>query len=597
MGKSVSITDFNSLQRFFSLQKQNRDNAKSELRLIHALDTETRDGNIFLIADSDGKFLDNITPENIINFLFSAKYQNTWNFFFNLNYDAEVILKLLGTELYKYKQTHNLNFTFKNYKIRYIPSKSLSITKGHHSTVFFDIAQFYKESLLSAYENNIGKIDDNYKEIKKQRAVFSKSFYKDNKNKVRNYCIQDCKYTKELSEHFVNLFNNAFDFMPKRWLSSGYLAEKVIINHGIKFPYFNETPFKIQQFAKWSYFGGRFEILKRGHIGTAYLYDINSAYPFAMTKIPDLLDGKWINSKTINQNAEIGFFKIHADIPDFEMIPCFPFRKNNMIIFPSGKFDTFCTLSELKVCDPKFYKVIDAWQFIPNKETLGDIKYPFKKFIEKLYRKRMRLKRQNDPMQLPIKIILNSMYGKTGQVYRNRIGNLYNPVIFSFITGTARAMLYNFAKENKLENELVSFATDSICTTRKINLKSAKLGEFSHENEANDVFFLQNGIYRFNGKWKQRGLGRLGTKAIEHLDTFEKDSKLFIKIKILRSNRLRQSILSNNLKDIGKITEKTREINLNTDKKRFWLETLTGINDKINESLPLSLNFFTKEQI
>ena len=577
MGKSVSITDFKSLQRFFSLQKQNRDNAKSELRVIHALDTETRDGNIFLIADSDGKFLDKITPENIINFLFSSKYQNTWNFFFNLNYDAEVILKLLGPELFRYKKTHNLNFTFRNYKIRYIPSKSLSITKGHHSTVFFDIAQFYKESLLSAYENNIGKIDDNYKEFKKKRSQFSKSFYRHNINKVRNYCIQDCKYTKELSEHFVSLFNDAFGFMPKRWLSSGYLAEKVIINHKIKFPYFNEIPFKIQQFAKRSYFGARFEILKRGHIGTAYLYDINSAYPYAMTKIPDLLNGKWINQKTINQKSEVGFFKIQADIPDFEMIPCFPFRKNNMIVFPSGKFETYCTLSELKVCDPKFYKILDSWQFIPNSET-----YPFKKFIEKLYRKRMRLKRQNDPMQLPIKIILNSMYGKTGQLYRNRIGNLYNPVMFSFITGTARAMLYNFAKENKLENEIVSFATDSICTTRKINLKSAKLGEFSLENEANDVFFLQNGFYRFNGKWKQRGLGKLGTRDIEHLDTFEKDDKLFYRFKMTRANRLRSSILSNKLSEIGKITEKTREVNLNADKKRFWFEPLTGINHKMN---------------
>ena len=593
MGKSISLTDIKSLQRFFSLQKQNRDNAKSELRVIHALDTETRDGNIFLIADSDGKFLDDITPESIINFLFSSKYQNTWNFFYNLNYDAEVILKLLGTELFRYKKTKNLNFTFKNFKIRYIPSKSLSITKGHHSTVFFDIAQFYKESLLSAYENNIGKIDNNYKEIKKKRSQFSKTFYNDNRNKVRTYCIQDCKYTKELSEHFVNLFNDAFGFMAKRWLSSGYLAEKVIINHKIKFPYFNEIPYKIQQFAKRSYFGGRFEILKRGHIGTAYLYDINSAYPYAMTKIPDLLDGKWINQKTINQNAEIGFFRIQADIPDFENIPCFPFRKNNMIIFPSGKFETYCTLSELKVCDPKFYKVLDAWQFIPNISS----EYPFKKFIEKLYRKRMRLKRQNDPMQLPIKIILNSMYGKTGQLYRNRIGNLYNPVMFSFITGHARSMLYNFVKKNKLENEIVSFATDSICTTRKINLKSVKLGEFSLENKANDVFFLQNGFYRFDGKWKQRGLGRLGTREIEHLDTFEKDGKLFYRFKVTRANRLRQSILSNKLSEIGKSTEKTREVNLNADKKRLWLESLTGINHKMNRSLPLSLNYFTKAEI
>jgi len=158
-------------------------------------------------------------------------------------------------------------------------------------------------------------------------------------------------------------------------------------------------------------------------------------------------------------------------------------------------------------------------------------------------------------------------------------------------------MLYDFVKKNNLENELVSFATDSICTTRKINLKSAKLGEFSHENEAKDVYFLQNGIYRFNGKWKNRGIGSLGTKQIEHLDTFEKDGKLFIKIKILRSNRLRSSILSNKLSEIGKITEKTREVNLNADMKRVWLEKLTGINDKMNKSMPISLNYFTEDEI
>ena len=592
MAKPVSITDVKTLQRFFSLQKQNRNKAKSELRLIHALDTETRDGDIFLIADSDGKFLDEITPISVMNFLFSRKYQNTWNFFFNLNYDAEVILKLLGSELFKYKQTGNLNFTFRDFKIKYIPSKTLSITKGHHSAVFFDIAQFYKQTLLSAYEKNIGKVDDNYKDYKKKRAIFSKSFYDHNKTKVRNYCIQDCKFTKELSEHFVKLFHNAFGFYANRWLSSGYLAEKVIINHKIVIPEFNEIPFKIQQFSRWSYFGARFEILKRGYIGTAYLYDINSAYPYAMTKIPDLQDGKWINHKKINQKAKMGFFKILADIPDFETIPPFPFRKDNMIIFPSGKFETYCTLAELQVCDPKFYKVLDAWQFIPNSEN-----YPLKKFIEKLYRKRMRLKRQKDPMELPIKIILNSMYGKTGQLHKGRIGNLFNPVIFAFITGYARAMLYDFVKVNKLEKELVSFATDSICVTKKLKINSHKLGDFSKENEAKDVFFLQNGVYRFNGKWKNRGIGSLGINQIEHLDTFEKDGKLFYRFKVLRSNRLIQSILSNNLKDIGKITEKTREINLNADKKRFWLETLTGINDKMNRSLPISLNYFTKEEI
>jgi hypothetical protein len=32
---------------------------------------------------------------------------------------------------------------------------------------------------------------------------------------------------------------------------------------------------------------------------------------------------------------------------------------------------------------------------------------------------------------------------------------------------------------------------------------SAELGQFNLENSANDVFVLQNGVYRFDGTWKQ----------------------------------------------------------------------------------------------
>ncbi len=56
-------------------------------------------------------------------------------------------------------------------------------------------------------------------------------------------------------------------------------------------------------------------MLKRGFIGKAYLYDINSAYPFAITKIPDLSNGKWIQSKSIHEKAKLGFFKIRSNIP------------------------------------------------------------------------------------------------------------------------------------------------------------------------------------------------------------------------------------------------------------------------------------------
>jgi hypothetical protein len=47
-----------------------------------------------------------------------------------------------------------------------------------------------------------------------------------------------------------------------------------------------------------------------------------------------------------------------------------------------------------------------------------------------------------------------------------------------------------------------SFFSDSICVTKKLDIDSNKLGDFSFADSANDVFVLQNGINRFNGKWK-----------------------------------------------------------------------------------------------
>lgn len=342
-----------------------------------------------------------------------------------------------------------------------------------------------------------------------------------------------------------------------------------------------------------SYFGGRFEMLKRGFIGKAYLYDINSAYPFAITQIPDLTQGKWIQRKSIHENAKLGFFEIEADIPDDTYIPPFPFRANGQLVFPSGRFITSVTLAEMQNRDRSRYKIRNSWQFVPISKAL-----PYGKFIENLYQKRLELKQNGSPMQLPIKIILNSIYGKTGQKINRIIGNLFNPVIFSHITGFARAQLYRFVVDHNIEKETVAFATDSICVTKKLDIDSTRLGEFSFEKSANDVFYLQNGFYRFNGKWKQRGLGKLESKEIEHIDTFEKNGKLLCQLEVKRNTRLRSSILQENLSEIGRIKSITREINLNADRKRFWLGKIENIESKtMNDSIPISLNQFNKEEI
>lgn len=98
--------------------------------------------------------------------------------------------------------------------------------------------------------------------------------------------------------------------------------------------------------------------------------------------------------------------------------------------------------------------------------------------------------------------------------------------------------------------------------------------------------------------WKQRGFGKLEGKDIEHLETVERNGKLFYKLNMLRSTRLRSSIIQNNLSEIGKIKPFMREINLNADRKRLWLARIESIDDRVcSDSVPISMNHFKKHSI
>jgi len=561
--------------------------------------TETdTDGNIFLVCDSNGDFIDypDISFDNLARFF--QKYEGKWVFCYNLGYDATCILKLLPKEILdSYKLDRKLKFNYKEYEIHYIPNKQLTIRKGNHSVNFYDIAQYFdRRPLAEAYSKSIGKtLDPEYLQMKEKREDFSLSYYLRHKKQMRRYCIADCILTKELAEKWLDTFHEVFLFYPRNWVSSGYLAEKVLINYGIYVPRFNETDYAVQELARNCFYGGRFELIKKGFIGKCYLYDINSAYPFALTTIPDILDGKWIGGTRIHPKAKLGFFHIIVYI-DFSAKICpFPFRKKNgTIVYPFGKFETFVTLEELKSVedDPRIkYTILELHQFIPNKNC----EYPFKKYIEDLYNRRMKLRDEGNQQEQAIKIILNSTYGKTAQTTNNQFGNLFNPIISASITGFARAQLYRFMKEHDLENNIVAFATDSIATTKKIpDLDSKKLGEMKLDKEGDDVYYLSNGYYRFNGKWKNRGIGNDPDEKnveIEHLGTeIGKDGQLYIEVQTTQMQHLKSGIIRNLYKSIGKIRKYKKKVYLNSDRKRKWDKSLERIDDQTCDSIPINMN-------
>jgi len=64
-----------------------------------------------------------------------------------------------------------------------------------------------------------------------------------------------------------------------------------------------------------------------------------------------------------------------------------------------------------------------------------------------------------------------------------------------------------------------------------------------------------------------------------------------MKCKVLRSKRLRSSILCNTPENIGKFSVIEREIDLNADSKRLWLNQLSSMNDKTKTVLAMKFRY------
>lgn len=641
LDSSLPITDVCTLKKINVYEHQDRNFKPFRYRRSIGWDTETINGNICVIANSDEKPLRDPTIDSLFDFLLTKRYQYAINWFYcPKGYDMEVILKFLPREeLDKCKDPNKDRqipvFRYGDYKLTYIPMKKLSITKGHHTTTFYDVRQYYGRSLAYDYLRYIHKLpdsdidiltkhpdeqdhtkhassifhdlpDDTKVEIissmkmKKLRSKFTTRMWNREKKSITDYCIKDAKWTSKLGEYMVKLLHDSTSLYFRNYSGPAYITEKMLIHKGLHnyIPkmqtYVNSGQLPLVELAYNSYFGGWFEMYKRGFVGNTWQYDLNSAYPDAFSRLPDITKGKWIGHKTeILDNTLLGFAKVRMDIPEDANIGPLPFRQGHKILRPLGQFETFATIDELRTLDPTWYTILDSYQYLDEDPT-----YPFYSHIVEMYQQRQKLKKEGNDLQLVFKIMLNSLYGKTGQT-RPFVGNIFNPIIFAFLTGFVRAKMYNFIKTNNLWKNVIAIATDGIFLTRPVDIgKNDKLGELSavYDKPSQDTFFVQNGFYRAHAKWKQRGLGSLGTKTIENVELKEVGNELYGVFEVSRSHRLVSSIIRGLHSDIGKIERFEKRIDLNGDRKRIWDSDLKSLSDeRLIVSAPLIFPYSYRE--
>jgi len=601
--------------RHIKISRQYRTKPKLKwVKDILGFDTETFNGQAFLIACSDGRYSEINSFNQAAKFLTYYKYRKTTNFFWNLEYDFQAIISYLSEkyleELYYFKKVK-----YKDWEIRYIPRKYFRISKNRAGAAFYDLFQYYKMSLNNAAVRYLKKhkIDLKYDIFKDWREIQKQ------KSKIIDYCLHDAKLCQQLGEFISQMFKKA-GIGFTRPLSPAKLSMRYFLAT-CDIPKFQNR--RIQQYALWSYHGGRFEVLQRGYFDNAYLYDLNSAYPAEIANLLDVRLGYWVRTNKLLDDSYYGFFKVKVSCGNKWISPL-AFEKKQLVVFPrTQNITTYITLNELKTIVDKGIgkvKILDSYQWIPSER-----KQVFPN-IPDLYRKRLYLKQAGDPLDLVFKVVLNSLYGKfielqrrlipvkTGEFAENLVhvmkgekagvykriwvaGQLYFPIYASIITSNVRLKI--FSAFWKADCAAVAGFTDSIFTTEKIFKSSDKLGEWSFV-DSGEFIVVGTGLYTFKGDRKTKTAWR-GYHLEDKIDLFEILQKGGVKqtVKIPQKQlvKLGQWLLHRHaLKNVplNEIINVLRELDVNFDKKRKWHRKFSSCRDVLRSTILSSSLLFSR---
>lgn len=176
------------------------------------------------------------------------------------------------------------------------------------------------------------------------------------------------------------------------------------------------------------YFGGRVQCFKRGIIDKKFsVYDINSAYPFAMTyRHPMGLGYAYGDREIPFSDTDRVFYRLEC-----VSAGAFPYRVKPTagLSFPDDN-----KAREYYVTDWEYWTAKNAG-LIEKIKIVECVKFDetcdFKEYVDYFYFGRKEAKRAGDKMKdLFFKLMLNSLYGKFGSDYRKYENNIILPKDF-----------------------------------------------------------------------------------------------------------------------------------------------------------------------
>jgi hypothetical protein len=437
----------------------------------------------------------------IFEFLLRTSDKGAINVIYGAGYDWNCWLADLNEkDLQKLYDEQQIRW--RGYRIKWRRGKVFEIYSGNRGARFYDVVSFFQTAFVNACDSYLGADFVDRDLIVKNKRLRS-SFRLEDLEEIATYNDAELVNLVTLMEEFRRRLHRA-GLKPSRWDSPGAVAVALMRREGI--PHHKQFhPDRIMPAVRNAYFGGRFEVLHFGHVDTkSYEYDLNSAYPWGLLKVPTLAGGSWRYVKGDAGPQPYALYLIEYDGRDV-MRPDRPQplprrHKDGTVTYPlhvrgwywSPEYDTAKTYVEL--FGGKL-KVMASWVFKP----VSNVK-PFA-YVAVEYEKRQKLKAAGDGAHVGIKLALNSQYGKLAQQVGwsiNPDGTLRIPPYHQldwagFVTSNCRAEVLRAGMQNI--DAVISWETDALFTSAPLTLDEGKgLGQWEGE-EFDSLTYLQSGMY------------------------------------------------------------------------------------------------------
>lgn len=168
-------------------------------------------------------------------------------------------------------------------------------------------------------------------------------------------------------------------------------------------------------FERKAYFGGRTEIFYKGVVKTpVYYFDVNSMYPHVMKEYRYPVEHKFVkinpSIEQVQYYIESGWMVIAECYMDTQN-RAYPCKMENTLLFPVGKFVTY-------LATPEVVEALNNNDIVKfGKVSLYSGSVIFSDYIDFFYNFRLELKAAGNKQEKMVKLFLNSLYGKFGQMF------------------------------------------------------------------------------------------------------------------------------------------------------------------------------------